>query len=264
MTIPFAFLLDLWDVFLLIFIRMTGLFVISPVFGRQNIPGYYKVGFSFLLAVVVSYNIPVPDLGAYNSLIAFIFLVIKEFLVGLVLGYISYLIITALYLAGQMIDMHIGFGMVSVFDPMSNIQIPVTANLYFILTMLIFVSIDGHYLLIYAISDSFTLLPIGSRLLAGQPMIDFVVHVFASVFSIGFKIAAPVTAAIIVTDVALGVISKAVPQVNVFIIGLPLKILIGLLIILFTLSAFRNIVHVLMGGMQEEMVRFLEIIRGDI
>ena len=124
MTIPLDFLLDLWDVFLLIFVRMTGLFVVSPVFGRQNIPVYFKVGFSFLTAILITYSIPVPDMAAYNSMAAFIFLIAKEFLVGLVLGYISYLIITAIYLAGQMIDMHIGFGMVSVFDPMSNIQIP--------------------------------------------------------------------------------------------------------------------------------------------
>jgi flagellar biosynthetic protein FliR len=262
MTIPLDFLLDLWDVFLLIFVRMTGLFVVSPVFGRQNIPVYFKVGFSFLTAILVSYSIPAPDLGAYNSLAAFIFLIAKEFLIGLVLGYISYLIITAIYLAGQMIDMHIGFGMVSVFDPMSNIQIPVTANFYFILTMLMFLAIDGHHLLIYTLTDSFTLLPLNSSLVFDSDILGFFLKLFGSVFVIGFKIAAPVTAAVFVADVSLGVISKAVPQVNVFVIGMPLKILLGLLVILFTLTAFRSIVHVLMGGMQNEMTRFMEILGG--
>lgn len=262
MTIPLDFLLDLWDIFLLIFVRMTGLFVVSPVFGRQNIPVYFKVGFSFLTAILVSYSIPMPDLGAYNSLYAFVFLIAKEFLIGLVLGYISYLIITAIYLAGQMIDMHIGFGMVSVFDPMSNIQIPVTANFYFILTMLMFLAIDGHHLLIYTLVDSFEMLPMASPLVINQQIPDFILQLVTSVFVISFKIAAPVTAAVFIADVSLGVIAKAVPQVNVFVIGMPLKILLGLIVILFTLTAFRNVVHVLMGGMQNEMLRFMEILGG--
>lgn len=262
MTIPLDFLVDMWDIFLLIFVRVTGLFVVSPLFGRQNIPAYYKIGFSFLMTIILSYTVPVPEPAAYNSLAAFIFVVVKEFLTGLILGYISYLIVTAIYLAGQMIDMHIGFGMVSVFDPGSNIQIPVTANFYFILTMLMFLAIDGHHLLIYTLNESFALLPVGIGFSAGQGLMDFVLSLFGSVFVLSIKIAAPVTAAILIADVALGVIAKAVPQVNVFIVGMPLKILLGLAVVFFTLIAFRNIVHVLTGGMEREMFRFMEIIGG--
>ncbi len=262
MTIPLDFLLDLWDVFLLIFVRVTGLFVVSPLFGRQNIPAYFKIGFSFLMAIILSYTVPVPETAAYNSLIAFIFTAAREFLTGLVLGYISYLIVTAIYLAGQMIDMHIGFGMVSVFDPASNIQIPVTANFYFILTMLMFVAIDGHHLLIYTLNESFSLIPVGSGFSAGQELMDFILGLFGSVFVLSIKIAAPVTAAVLIADVALGVIARAVPQVNVFVVGMPLKILLGLAVVFFTLIAFRNIVHVLIDGMGEEMFRMMEIIGG--
>lgn len=263
MNVDIDLLFDLWDIFLLIFIRVTGLFVVSPIFGRKNVPVYYKVGFSFLLAIIISFSIPMPDLGAYTSLFAFILLAAKEFVIGLTLGFISYLITTSIYLAGQMIDMHIGFGMVNVFDPVSNIQIPVTANFYFILAMLMFLAIDGHHLLIYTLSDSFTLFPIGSKVLIEQSLLDFVINIFMSVFAISIKIAAPVTAAILITDVALGIIAKAVPQVNVFIIGLPLKILVGFIVIVVTLTAFRSIVHVLMGGMQNEIYNFLRIIRGE-
>jgi flagellar biosynthetic protein FliR len=147
---------------------------------------------------------------------------------------------------------------------MSNIQIPITANFYFILTMLMFLAIDGHHLLIYTLADSYIMLPLGSSLVFDQTMIDFLLRLFGSVFVISFKIAAPVTAAIFIADVSLGVISKAVPQVNVFVIGLPLKVFLGLLVIFFTITAFRNIVHILMGGMQDEMVRFMEILGGGV
>ncbi len=262
MTVPLDFLLDMWDVFLLIFVRVTGLFVISPIFGRQNLPAYYKIGFSFMMSIILSYTVSFPSLAAYNSMPLYIILLAKEFIIGLAIGYLSYFILTSIYLAGQMIDLHIGFGMVSVFDPDTNIQIPVTANFYFILTMLMFLAIDGHHLLICTLTDSFSILPIGSKLIIEQNMLNFVLKLFGSVFAISFKIAAPVTAAVLIADLALGVLAKAVPQVNVFIVGLPLKIFIGLLVIFFTLTAFRNIVHVLMGGMQDEIVSFLEILEG--
>ena len=139
-------------------------------FGRRNIPVYYKVGFSFLLAVILSFSIPVPDLREYSSLLSFILLVAKEFVIGLTLGFISYLITTSIYLAGQIIDMHIGFGMVNVFDPLTNIQIPVTANFYFIVASLMLLVIDGHHLLIYTLCDSFTLFPIGSKIVIEQSL----------------------------------------------------------------------------------------------
>ncbi|NLY19219.1 MAG: flagellar type III secretion system protein FliR [Clostridiaceae bacterium] len=258
---PLDFLLDMWDAFLLIFVRITGLFVVAPVFGRQNLPAYYKIGFSFILAIVLSYTVQYPSPGSYASIFTYILLVAKEFITGLALGYISYFILTSIYLAGQMIDLHIGFGMVNVFDPEANIQIPVTANFYFILTMLIFIIIDGHHLLIYTLTESFSILPLGSRFTIKQPLMDFVIGLFGSVFAISFKIAAPVTAAVLIADLALGIIAKAVPQVNVFIVGLPLKILLGLGVILITLTVFRSIVHVLMGGMREEMNYFMEILR---
>jgi len=258
----FDVLLDLWDIFLLIFVRVTGLFVVSPIFGRKNIPVYYKIGFSFLIAVILSHVLPVPDLTEYSGLLSYLLLIAKEFVIGLALGYISYLIITSIYLAGQIIDMHIGFGMVNIFDPLTNIQIPVTANFYFIFATLVIFAIDGHHLLIYTLCDSFTLLPVGSKIVAGQSMLDFTVNIITSVFSVGFRIAAPITAAVLITDVALGIIAKAVPQVHVFIVGLPLKILVGFAVMAVTITVFRSVVHVLMGGMHEEIVKFLEAVKG--
>ena len=207
------------------------------------------------------------DTGArfaeYSSLLSFILLVAKEFVIGLTLGFISYLITTSIYLAGQIIDMHIGFGMVNVFDPLTNIQIPVTANFYFIVASLMLLVIDGHHLLIYTLCDSFTLFPIGSKIVIEQSLVDFVVNIFTSILAISFKIAAPITCAILITDVALGIIAKAVPQVHVFIVGLPLKILAGFIVMAITIPAFRSIVHVLMDGMHNEIINFLRVIRGE-
>lgn len=138
MQIPFGILLNSVELFLLIFVRMTGLFVTAPIFGRRNIPVYYKVGFAFITAILASSVIRVDHVINTDNFLIFALYILKEFLVGIVIGFVAYAVFTCIYLAGQIIDMQIGFGMVNVFDPMSNIQIPITANLYFILAMIIF------------------------------------------------------------------------------------------------------------------------------
>lgn len=216
---------------------MTGLFIAAPIFGRRNIPAYLKIGFSFFSALILVNTIKIPSPDFYNSLPQVALAIAKEFIVGLTIGFVAYLAFTAIYVAGEIIDMQIGFGVVNVLDPISNIQVPITSNVYFMLAMLIYLAVNGHYALIRALFDSYNIVPLGSAVF-NSAMVDNVMALFASIFSIGFKIAAPVIAAILVTDIALGTISRMVPQLNVFVIGLPLKIFIGLIILVITIPMF--------------------------
>ncbi len=257
MQIPFGMLLNNVELFLLIFVRMTGLFVTAPIFGRRNIPVYFKVGFAFITAVLASSVIRVDHLINTDNFLIFALYILKEFLVGIIIGFVAYAVFTCIYLAGQIIDMQIGFGMVNVFDPMSNIQIPVTANLYFILAMIIFLVTNGHHMLIKALYESFQIIPLGSGVI-GPKLTDDVIGLIAGVFSMGFKIAAPVVAAIFITDVVLGIISKTIPQMNVFILGMPLKIFLGILIVMITIPAFVYIVTVITDDMNTQIFKFLK------
>lgn len=256
MQLPLGILFNGIDVFILIFIRMTGLFVIAPIFGRRNIPTYLKIGFSFLMALILINVISISDLGYGENIYQFSFLVIKEFIVGLTIGYVAYLIFTAIYVAGQLIDMQIGFGMVNVLDPMSNIQVPVTANFYFIMSMLVFLTVNGHHLLIKGLFDSYDFIPIGD-VVFGENLINDIIRVFGSVFIIGFKIAAPVTAAILISDVALGIISRTVPQLNVFIVGMPLKIALGIIVMLLTIPMFIMLLDAIFNTLDNEIINFM-------
>jgi flagellar biosynthetic protein FliR len=255
LELPIGIVVKGIDAFLLVFVRMTGLFVISPIFGRRNIPAYFKIGFSFLLALIMINIIAIPELDYYNNIYQFVFLILKEFLVGLMLGYISYLLFSSIYIAGQLIDMQIGFGMVNVIDPMSNIQVPITSNFYFIMSMLFFLAMDGHHMLIRALFDSYEYVPLGGASFNHLLMND-IVRIIGNIFLIGFKIAAPITAAILVTDVALGVISKTVPQINVFVVGMPLKIFIGIAVMVVTIPMFVMLLETLVNGMSSEMLNF--------
>jgi flagellar biosynthetic protein FliR len=255
--IPFGMLLDNVELFLLIFVRMTGLFVTAPIFGRRNVPVYFKVGFAFVTTILAAGVVKVDHVINTESFLLFAGYIIKEFLVGIIIGFVAYGVFTCIYLAGQIIDMQIGFGMVNVFDPMSNIQVPVTANLYFILAMIIFLLTNGHHMLIRALFQSFELVPLGSAVI-GPKLTDNVIDLMQGVFSMGFKIAAPIVAAIFITDIVLGIISKTIPQMNVFILGMPLKIFLGILIILITIPAFVYIVTVITDNMNTDIFDFLK------
>lgn len=257
MPIPIGLLLNGFDVFLLVFVRMTGLFVVAPIFGRRNIPTYFKIGFSFFTALILVNTTAVQNFQHDESILAYTLLVMKEFIVGMSIGFIAYLAFTAIYVAGEIIDMQIGFGVVNVMDPVSNIQVPVTSNIYFIMSMLLLLSMNGHHVLIKALFDSFTALPLGSAVFDAS-LADLLMAVFSAVFVTGFKIAAPVVASILITDVALGTVSRMVPQLNIFVIGMPLKIFIGLIILLITIPMFINVMEEIFKSMDGSMLNYIK------
>lgn len=256
MQIPFSMFLNNIELFLLVFVRMTGLFVTAPIFGRRNIPAYFKIGFAFMTALLMVNVIKTGSLANTDNFMLYALYIVKEFLVGVLIGFIAYAVFTSIYIAGQIIDMQIGFGMVNVLDPLSNIQVPISANLYYILAMVIFLVTNGHHMLISALFQSFNLLPLGSAVV-GPDMLENTVGMFQEMFSIGFKIAAPIVAAVIITDVVLGIISKTIPQMNVFILGMPLKILIGIIITMLTIPAFIYIVAMLTDNMNNEVFKLI-------
>jgi flagellar biosynthetic protein FliR len=256
MTIPLDDIFNLWNIFLLVLVRISGMFLLSPIFGRRNIPNYFKVGFCFILTVITANSITVPDLAAYTSLMSYAVLIAKELLIGLSMGFISYTMFSAIYMAGQLIDTQIGFGIVNVIDPLSNIQVPITADFYIILATLFMLVTDSHHLLIKAIVDSYEVIPPGS-VHFGNDAVRQIVDLFYDTLVTGFKIAAPITAVTLITNIALGIISRAMPQMNVFMLGMPVKIIIGLITILITLAAFRGVVDVIMESTYRNIYDFL-------
>ena len=244
------------ELFALVLTRMSGMFVVSPIFGRRNLPSYYKVGFAFFLALMLvgSGGIVMPKTS--GTPFEFAILVAIELAVGVSIGFIPYLMFSVIYLAGQIIDMKIGFSMVNVLDPLSNMQIPVTSNFYFIICILAFITVNAHHSVIAAIYRSYEFVPLGVYSLSDGVMAGLV-RLFADIFAVGFRLAAPMVFAIMVADVALGIISKAMPQMNVFIVGMPLKILAGLIVMIVTMPAMFMALAALFKSIDVETVTFM-------
>lgn len=257
MQIPAGLVINGIEIFLLVFVRMTGLFVVAPIFGRRNMPAYLKIGFAFFSALILVNTTALQTVQYDDSILGYAFLVMKEFLIGLSMGYVAYLTYTAIYIAGEVIDMQIGFGVVNVLDPISNIQVPISSNVYFIISMLLFLSMGGHHMLIRALFDSFTSLPPGKAVFSAE-ISDSVLGIFGTVLATGVRIAAPVVATVLILEVALGTISRMVPQMNIFVIGMPLKIIIGLIMITITIPMFISVMQTVFELMETGVVDYLK------
>lgn len=225
--------------------------MITPVFGRKSVPNYLKIGLAFFCTVIL---LPlVSDVNIeYTNIIAFTGIVVKEFLIGIVLGYVSFLVFSALYLAGQIIDMQIGFGMVNVLDPMTETQVPLIGNFIYILSTLYFLMLDGHHVLLKTLIKSYTLIPINNAVF-NDYMVNNILKIFYETFAMGAKISIPILAATLLAEVSLGILAKTVPQMNVFVIGMPLKVGIGLFTIIIVMPVFLNMMGVTFDKMFEYM-----------
>lgn len=252
------FILNNYIVFLIIFIRISGIFVISPVLSRTDIPMQAKVALCFFISIIVVYTVDI-NYQVDITIARLIYVIFKELLVGITIGFISYLFFISVYIAGQIIDMQIGFGMMNVFDPQSNSQVPITGSMYHIFALLVFLMINGHHWLIKAIINSYEVVPIGNFIINDE-IIKLILRTFSQSFLIGFKISAPVVATIFLTNVLLGIFAKTIPQMNVFVVGMPLKIIIGLGTLLIMFPVFFTVLQNIFGNMNSVIFELFKLV----
>jgi flagellar biosynthesis protein FliR len=247
------------QIFMLEVIRISSIFLTAPVLGSRNTPTLVKIAFAFLFAMLLY---PVLDKNAQlpADTLSYLIIVFNQVLVGVIIGYSAYMIFAAIQLAGQIIDLQMGFGIVNVIDPMSNTQVSIIGQFQFVLGMLIFLSINGHHFLFQAVTDSFRFVPLSHAGLTGVTLTKLG-DLFVNLFVIAFKIAGPATLALVLTNVTLGMIARTIPQMNVFIVGLPLNILVGLAAVLISLPILVNLFNTLLSSMWDDIYVIIQSMR---
>jgi flagellar biosynthetic protein FliR len=234
--------------FALILIRMAGLFLLSPIWGRANVPGSLKIGLALALTFILINFYPPGAMPLSDTVVGYVLLCTGELLVGLILGFVTTLFFSIAFTAGQIIDMQTGFGMVQVYDVQQNIQIPIAGNLLNLVILLCFMLAGGHLRLIEILAHTFEVLPIG-HIVLDQRLPLVMLDGFARTFGLAVQVAMPVIAAGLLAEISLGVIVRTAPQMNVFVIGIPLKTLIGLLMLCFIVPVFVNLTNPLFDEM---------------
>jgi len=245
---------------LFIFIRVITFFSSLNILFPSGTPNIFKVCFSILMSIIISSGVNI-DVNVLNTF-DLIRLVAMETVNGLLLGYITNLCFNSLKIAGSLIDQQIGLSMSSIYDPNSKEQATLIENLMYWMGIIIFFSMNGHHKLIIGIQESFHLIKIGENLI--QNNFYYIIHVFVQCFTIGFKIAVPVILSLIFTDLIMGLISRSVPQLNVMIIGMPLKMLVGVVFFMIALPFVITEIHNLLNKIPDILDGTLSMVNGDM
>lgn len=246
------------EFYLLILVRISGFIFTAPLFSIGSIPIQVKAAISVFLTMIVGTVIPYETV-AYESVIGLAGLVMMEFLVGILIGFVANICTKIITFAGQLLDTEIGFSMANIFDPVNGEQVTISGNLLYYLVMLVLLASNLHYYLIRAILSTFTLVPIGKAVFSGK-LYGILLKFIVDFFVIGFRIVLPVFSAILIVNMVLAVLAKVSPQMNMFVVGFQLKILIGLcvLIILATmLPSIGDFIVTEMKTMMELMIKSL-------
>ena len=244
---------------LLILARMSAMVFVIPIVGFEGTPSTVKAGLSLLLTFIV-FPFARLEYTAISILpLELVMLFTKEVIVGLSIGFITTLLFYGIQMAGQIIGIQIGFGIISVMDPLSNIQISLIGQLYYLVSLLVFLALNGHHFLIRALIYSFEVIPLGGAVFSAN-LVDLLSSLSGMIFGIALQIAAPVMVTLILTDVGLGFIARVAPQMNVFIVGFPLKIIIGLFVITLVISYLPYIFEKMYLRFQEDIITFIRIL----
>ncbi|MDR5658252.1 flagellar biosynthetic protein FliR [Serpentinicella sp. ANB-PHB4] len=245
--------------FILILIRVSGIFVAAPVFSRNNIPMLTKAALSVIVSLILLPTITPVNQTIAQSFLNMLYLSFFEFGIGVIIGLVGAMYFSSLYLAGTIVDTQVGFAMVNVLDPQTNTQIPIMGNLYNVIFTLIFIAVNGHHFIIRTLVQSYAIIPLGRIYPINEFFIEHLTVVMTDVFIFAFKLSAPILAMIFLANVLLGILARTMPQMNVFIIGMPLKITIGLITILITMQFFIPFSERLFDRMFHATYNLLEI-----
>ncbi len=245
-----------FKLYLLMGTRMSGIFMFAPIFGTRSVPMFMKVGLVAVTTYLFFVTIPMSKNVADVHLLVYAIYILKELSIGIAIGYVAQILFGAIQFAGKMIDMMMGLHVASVFDPMTHEQQSLMGQLLYIMAIFFFLQVDGHHIVIEAVGRSFYTLPIGA-LSIHHSLIDFFIQIVNTIFLVGLQIAAPIAAILFLIDFSLGLVAKAVPQMNVFLLGMPLKIMIGFMFLMVMLIYILPVLSQLFGTIRADIQKMI-------
>jgi flagellar biosynthetic protein FliR len=246
--------------FTLVFLRIGAILALMPVIGERAVPGRVKAGLALLIALLVfpTIRMEIPTLQADAEIVAVGLAMVNEMLIGVVIGFAVRIVFAGIQFAGNMIGLQMGLAIANVFDPVSSSQVSIMAEFQYLFAMLVYLAVDAHHLLIYAIVDSYRFVaPFGFQF--SESLIEFIVLFSKGLFITAVKICAPVMAILLFSNVALGVVARTVPQINIFIVGMPLHIATGLIVLGLTIPFFASAVQRAFNSLNMDIQAFLRL-----
>ena len=257
-TVTSAQLLSWLALFIFPFVRILAMIASAPILGNKQVPVRIKIGLSVLLTIVIAPTLTIQPNVDPASALGFLIL-LQQILAGLAIGFTMRLIFTAIEMAGDIIGIQMGLGFAIFFDPQNSSYTPVIAQFLGILAALVFLNMNGHLVMLEALADSFRTFPINSAMPAAIAL-----HTLASwggsIFSNALQLSMPVIGALLISNFALGILTRSAPQLNIFAVGFPVTLSIGLATVLLLLPylvpLLENITHTSLGTVLRVMQLF--------
>lgn len=248
-------LIPAMSAYLLILTRITAFFVTVPLFSYRAIPTTQRIMLAAVLAWIMTYTIDMPEIAIDGE---YIFLVIKEATIGLFIGILAFIIMSAIQIAGGFIDFQMGFAVANVIDPQTGAQSPLLGQFFNSLAMLLLLALNAHHLLLDGIYYSYEFLPIEGNwpAIGSGRVAEFVLTTFTASFAIAFQMSIPIVATLFLVDLALGITARTVPQLNIFVVGFPIKITVSFLVL--------SIMMAVMIGVMQKLFEFMIISMRDL
>lgn len=249
---------SMWH-FIPIFVRVAGVMMTLPILRRKEVPIKIKISFAALFSFLL---MPlVPNRLAISNNVGDIFLIlIKEGSIGLVIGLISNFLFAAIRMAGDFIGFLMGLSIANVLDPESGANISVIAELYYFFAALLFLALGGHHLWLQALKQSFFILPLDQARFTGS-IVKQIVDSAGIIFSMGFQFAAPVVMSLFLVSILFGILARTVPQMNILIVGFPIRIGVGFIIISITLRGVMVLFEKLLAQSITDILNIIALLK---
>lgn len=222
----------------LLIVRPGALMLVGPGLGGQQVPVHVRIALTALLALALAPSVPIPD----GPAIGLMGVVLREIAIGIALGLAARAVIAGAELAGHLCSQQIGFSYAATIDPEGGARNTALASLYGLLATFTWLMIGGHHLLIRALDASYTGLPLGGGGIDAS-LVASIRDILGIVFVTGLRLAAPLIAVLLLVEIALGLVSRAAPALNFFIIGYPVRLLVGLFVVALTIATLPGVVR---------------------
>ncbi|OGS36151.1 MAG: flagellar biosynthetic protein FliR [Elusimicrobia bacterium RIFOXYB2_FULL_49_7] len=245
--------------FLMALTRIGTMMAVFPILGSRSTPVMAKAAFALALTIILFPLIPAQSVVLPTGVFSFTVVVIKEMMIGMVLGFAGSLFFAVIQFGGKIIDQEMAFAMTDAIDPVTETETTATGQFFTILFSIIFLLIGGHHIFIRAMAYSFEKINVGQVTFASGPIAKHLVKMTADIFILGLKFASPIMATLILTTVILGIIARTLPQLNIFIVGLPLKIGIGFIVIITCLPGFNTLFQSIVFSMKDDLYLLMKL-----
>ena len=251
------FTLRNFEYFLLLLTRISMFVVVAPFFNTSNTPARVKVGFSAIVALLLYFVVDFSALD-YTTVVGYAFLVVREAVTGLIIGFSTFCCNFIILLAGNMIDMNTGLSMAQEYDPSLRTETSATGTLYNNFIMILLILSGMHRYIFKTFCDAYELIPIGGTIFRWDSLLTSTVTFITDIFVISFRIILPVFAVIMILNAVLGIMVKVAPQIHMFSVGAQLKIIVGFTVLFLTVFLLPDIASFIFKEMQKMMSLYLQ------